>query len=86
MNRANLVGLLFTFASLAGAIFLLAADSHFTVIQWPYEAFQGLVFSIVWGFGVSATIGYVYAILITLTIAIVSYAIGHKVGRLGSQS
>lgn len=81
MSRENFTGLLFVLISLADMTYLLAGDSHFPLLQWPYQAFQGLVFSLVWGFGVSTTVGYVYSVLITVTIAVISFAIGHKLAR-----
>ncbi|WP_347369152.1 hypothetical protein, partial [Vibrio vulnificus] len=53
----------------------------FPLLVWPYEAFQGLVFSFVWGFGVSATVGYLFSIIVTVTVAVVSFALGHKLSR-----
>ncbi|HAS8304312.1 TPA: hypothetical protein I7792_21355 [Vibrio vulnificus] len=55
--------------------------SHFPLLVWPYEAFQGLVFSFVWGFGVSTTVGYLFSIIVTVTVAVVSFALGHKLSR-----
>ncbi|RTZ16593.1 hypothetical protein EJ063_07290 [Vibrio aquaticus] len=86
MNRHSFSGLITSLACLMACIYLLASDTHFPVIQWPYEAFQGLVFSLVWGFGVSATVGYVYATLITVTLVTISFAIGHKISRITSKT
>ncbi|EPX4135771.1 hypothetical protein ACW0FU_004311, partial [Vibrio vulnificus] len=55
--------------------------SHFPLLVWPYEAFQGLVFSFVWGFGVSTTVGYFFSIIVAVTVAVVSFAVGHKLSR-----
>lgn len=81
-SYATLSGVLTTLFGLASVSYLLVADADFVLIEWPYEAFQSLVFSIVWGFGVSKTVGYVYSALIVTTIAVVSFAIGHKLHRL----
>lgn len=81
MSRETFIGLLFVLLSLTGMTYLLAGDSHFPLLQWPYQAFQGLVFSLVWGFGVSTTVGYVYGVLITVTVAVISFALGHKLSR-----
>ena len=85
MSKANLTGVIFAVLSLIGFTYFMVAGTHFPIQQWPIEAYQGLVFSIVWGMGVSPTIGYVYAALIVLTLVIVNFAIGHKLARLLSK-
>ncbi|MEK0272633.1 hypothetical protein WM008_23785 [Vibrio vulnificus] len=62
-------------------VFVIMDGSHFPLLVWPYEAFQGLVFSFVWGFGVSATVGYLFSIIVTVTVAVVNFALGHKLSR-----
>ncbi|WP_430619702.1 hypothetical protein, partial [Vibrio cholerae] len=51
-------------------------------IEWPYEAYQGLVFSFVWGFGVSAMVGYLLSILVFIGVAEVCFAVCHKISRI----
>ncbi|MFM2590295.1 hypothetical protein [Vibrio sp. TBV020] len=85
MNKNVWVGILTALLGLVGLIFLMAAESHFPIVQWPYQAFQGLVFSFVWGFGVSAVVGHIYASFVVITVAIVSFAIGHKIARIFSK-
>ncbi len=58
MNRPNIIGFLSSVLSLSTLVFVIMDGSHFSLLVWPYEAFQGLVFSFVWGFGVSTTVGY----------------------------
>ncbi|EOV9337036.1 hypothetical protein ACN5W2_004185 [Vibrio vulnificus] len=81
MNRHNIIGLLLSVLSLSTLVFVIMDGSHFPLLAWPYEAFQGLVFSFVWGFGVSATVGYFFSIIVTVTVAVVSFALGHKLSR-----
>ncbi|EGR1514756.1 hypothetical protein [Vibrio vulnificus] len=81
MNRHNIIGLLSSVLSLSTLVFVIMDGSHFPLLVWPYEAFQGLVFSFVWGFGVSATVGYLFSIIVTVTVAVVSFALGHKLSR-----
>ncbi|HDY7489437.1 TPA: hypothetical protein RQK89_004774 [Vibrio vulnificus] len=81
MNRHNIIGLLLSVLSLSTLVFVIMDGSHFPLLAWPYEAFQGLVFSFVWGFGVSATVGYLFSIIVTVTVAVVSFALGHKLSR-----
>ncbi|MGR2884138.1 hypothetical protein ABMX65_20515 [Vibrio vulnificus] len=79
MNRHNIIGFLSSVLSLSTLVFVIMDGSHFPLLVWPYEAFQGLVFSFVWGFGVSATVGYFFSIIVT--VAVVSFAVGHKLSR-----
>ncbi len=81
MNRHNIIGFLSLVLSLSTLVFVIMDGSHFPLLAWPYEAFQGLVFSFVWGFGVSATVGYLFSIIVTVTVAVVSFALGHKLSR-----
>ncbi|HAS8570394.1 TPA: hypothetical protein I7778_22195, partial [Vibrio vulnificus] len=81
MNRHNIIGFLSSVLSLSTLVFVIMDGSHFPLLVWPYEAFQGLVFSFVWGFGVSATVGYLFSIIVTATVAVVSFALGHKLSR-----
>ncbi|HDY7823514.1 TPA: hypothetical protein RQK13_004438 [Vibrio vulnificus] len=81
MNRHNIIGFLSSVLSLSTLVFVIMDGSHFSLLVWPYEAFQGLVFSFVWGFGVSATIGYFFSIIVAVTVAVVSFALGHKLSR-----
>ncbi|WP_159652514.1 hypothetical protein [Vibrio atypicus] len=81
MNKATAWGSATTLLTLIALIYLLAGDSHFPFWQWPYEALQGLVFSFVWGFGISEILGFAFSIGVFITVAIVSFAIGHKLGR-----
>ncbi|EGR1837122.1 hypothetical protein D3Z74_18285 [Vibrio cholerae] len=81
MNRHNIIGFLSSVLSLSTLVFVIMDGSHFPLLVWPYEAFQGLAFSFVWGFGVSATVGYLFSIIVTVTVAVVSFALGHKLSR-----
>ncbi len=81
MNRHNIIGFLSSVLSLSTLVFVIMDGSHFPLLVWPYEAFQGLVFSFVWGFGVSAAVGYLFSIIVTVTVAVVSFALGHKLSR-----
>ncbi|MFA0442817.1 hypothetical protein BCU70_21800 [Vibrio sp. 10N.286.49.C2] len=86
MNRHNIVGVLFALIALFLSVFFIVEGSQFSFYQWIPEAFHGLVFSFVWGFGVSTFVGYAYAAMTFVTIAVVSFAYGHKVSRLFSHS
>ncbi|EGQ8127632.1 hypothetical protein I7100_005050 [Vibrio parahaemolyticus] len=81
MNRHNIIGFLSSVLSLSTLVFVIMDGSHFPLLVWPYEAFQSLVFSFVWGFGVSTTVGYFFSIIVAVTVAVVSFAVGHKLSR-----
>lgn len=78
MKKATLLGLLSSCLGLIGIILLLAGGSHFPVYQWPYEALQGLVFFVVWGFGFPIIIGYVVALLIIAIVLMACFYLGKK--------
>ncbi|MEF1227381.1 hypothetical protein QTO05_11520 [Vibrio fortis] len=80
MKTRVCVGLLVAISLVSALIFLLAGDSHFPVTQWPKEAYLGLVFSVVWGGGVMASVAYVFSAMVFVTVAVVGYAIGYKIG------
>ena len=78
MNKARVMGGLTSLLALIGLIYLLASDSQAPVSQWPYEAYQGLVFTLGWGFGVPESISYLVAAVLVMAVLIVCYLIGHK--------
>ncbi|MBW3695028.1 hypothetical protein EK599_04955 [Vibrio sp. T187] len=78
MNRTNLCSLIAALLGTIGLIYLVVGGSSFPIDQWPTQAFQDIVFSLVMGFGVSKYIAYAYATMIFVTVFTVSYALGHK--------
>ncbi|MGF1777299.1 hypothetical protein [Vibrio nomapromontoriensis] len=82
IHRHNIVGGLFALIALFLSVFVIVEGSQFPIYQWIPEAFNGLVFSFVWGFGVSKWVGSAYAVMSFVTIAVVSFACGHKVSRM----
>ncbi|MCC4815830.1 hypothetical protein BCU85_09990 [Vibrio lentus] len=80
MNMRVLIGLIATFIGLFAMVYLIAGGTQFPIYQWPQEAYLGLVFSVVWGAGVAASVAYVFSALVFVTVAVVSYAIGYKIG------
>lgn len=81
MNTARVFGVLTSLLALVGLIYLLASDSQAPVIQWPYEALQGLVFTLAWAFGVPEGLSYAVAAIVVLVVLVVCYLFGHKLGR-----
>ncbi|MEZ8018916.1 hypothetical protein AB4176_06225 [Vibrio splendidus] len=86
MNMRVLIGLITTFIGLFAMVYLIAGGTQFPISQWPQEAYHGLVFSIVWGTGVAASVAYFFSALVFVTIAVVCYAIGYKIGGLFSSN
>ena len=84
MNMRVLIGLIVTFIGLFAMVYLIADGTQFPIYQWPQEAYLGLVFSVVWGTGVAASVAYVFSALVFVTVAVVCYAIGYKIGGLFS--
>ena len=81
MDKARVFGLLASFFTLIGLIALLSAGSHFPVHQWPYEAFQGLVFALAWGFGLSVGLSYLVSTVFVLLLLIIAFITGTKASR-----
>ena len=84
MNMRVLIGLIATFIGLFAMVYLIAGGTQFPIYEWPQEAYLGLVFSVVWGTGVAASVAYVFSALVFVTVAVVCYAIGYKIGGLFS--
>ena len=84
MNMRVLIGLIATFIGLFAMVYLVAGGTQFPIYQWPQEAYLGLVFSVVWGTGVAASVAYVFSASVFVTVAVVCYAIGYKIGGLFS--
>ncbi|MEZ9243623.1 hypothetical protein CSB62_16010 [Vibrio splendidus] len=84
MNMRVFIGLIATFIGLFAMVYLIAGGTQFPIYQWPQEAYLGLVFSVVWGTGVAASVAYVFSALVFVTVAVVCYAIGYKIGGLFS--
>lgn len=84
MNMRVIIGLIATFIGLFTMVYFIAGGSQFPIYQWPQEAYLGLVFSVVWGTGVAASVAYLFSALVFVTAAVVCYAIGYKIGGLFS--
>lgn len=86
MNMRVLIGLIATFIGLFAMVYLIAGGTQFPLYQWPQEAYLGLVFSVVWGTGVAASVAHVFSALVFVTVAVVCYAVGYKIGGLFSSN
>ncbi|UQV23850.1 hypothetical protein [Vibrio sp. J383] len=84
MNMRVLIGFIATFIGLFAMVYLIAGGTQFPIYQWPQEAYLGLVFSVVWGTGVAASVAHFFSALVFVTVAVVCYAIGYKIGGLFS--
>lgn len=81
MSKVTIIGLIASFLALISMITLLSIDSHFPFYQWPYEAFQGLVFSLAWGFGFSVGLSYLVSAVFILVFLAIVFAIGSTISR-----
>jgi len=81
MNKVRGFAVLTSLLALVGLIYLLASGSQAPVIQWPYEAFQGLVFTLAWVLGLPASISYLVAAFVVMIVLVVCFLIGHKFAR-----
>ncbi len=86
MNMRVLIGIITAFIGLFAMVYLIAGGTQFPIYQWPQEAYLGLVFSVVWGAGVAASVAYVFSALVFVTVAVVCYAVGYKIGGLFSSN
>lgn len=81
MNKVRGFAVLTSLLALVGLIYLLASDSQAPVVQWPYEAFQGLVFTLAWVLGLPESISYLVAAFVVIIVLVVCFLIGHKLAR-----
>ncbi|MEP3563136.1 MAG: hypothetical protein ABJM19_15840 [Marinobacter sp.] len=82
MKRSILFGIFSSFIGLICLVLLFAAGSNLPVSQWPFEAFQGLVFTLVWGMGVPESLGYLVSGITVLMVLAVFFAAGKRLSRL----
>ncbi len=78
MNRHTTTGVLFSLLSLSTLVYIMMNGSNMSLLRWPYEAFQGLAFALVWGFGISVVAGYSTAIIFVMSVVIGSFLLGRK--------
>jgi hypothetical protein len=86
MSMRVLIGIITTFIGLFAVIYFIVGGTQFPIYQWPQEAFLGLVFSVVWGTGVATSVAYFFSALVFVTVAVVCYAVGYKIGGCFSYS
>ena len=82
MSRSMFFGIFLSTLGLIGLILLFTASSNFPVHQWPFEAFQGLVFTLVWAVGVPESLAYPAAALSVLAVLVVLFMVGKKISGL----
>lgn len=81
MNKAKVFAVLVSLLGLVGLIRLLTAHADYPISQLPYEAWQGLAFSLAWGFGVPESIVYWVSALFVATLLVVFFLLGSKFWR-----
>lgn len=82
MHRSILFGIFSSILGLIGLILLFTASSNLPMHQWPLEAFQGLVFSLVWAVGVPESLGYFAAALSVLIVLVLLFVAGRIISKL----
>ena len=81
MNKATIMGLFTSVLGLIGLIAALSIGSHFPIYRWPYDAFQGIAFSLAFGLGFSDTLSYVVTIILVFLVTVTFFTIGIKLSR-----
>ena len=81
MNKAKIFGILTALLGLGGLIVLLVKDAHFPVSQWPYEAFQGLLFFFSWVFGFSESTSHWVSAIFIMLVSAFCFWLGYKIYR-----
>ena len=81
MRKDVVIGLFCMVFSLLGVIFVLAGDSQTPVSHWPLEAFEGLVFSLAWGLGLSDLNAIVLSLMLINLFAFIAFVVGRQLSR-----
>ena len=82
MNKATITGVLVSLLGLMGGISALSIGSHFPIYRWPYEAFQGIAFSLAFGLGFSNGTSYVVTSILIFIVAIIFFMLGTKLSNI----
>ena len=82
MKKAKISGVLTALLGLGFLIFLLVKGANFPASQWPYEAFQGLLFSFSWVFGFSENTSYLITAIFVISMAALCFFLGYKIHHI----
>lgn len=82
MSKSRVFGVMVSLAVLCGLIYWLNVGSHYPVIQWPYEAYQGVAFFFAWALGVPESLSYVVAAGAVIIMLSLCFWVGQTVFRL----
>lgn len=85
MNNQKIAGAITAIIVVGFLITLLNRGMNTPIISWPLEAYLGVAFSIGWLTGVPAILAYLFAALVFMLIALVSYKLGSWVYRLATK-
>ena len=83
MKKKPYSGLVASLIGLFDLSIYLQVIHTFQSFSGPIRHYKDWCFSLVWGFGVAESIGYAYAILLTIAVCIICFAIGHKLSSSG---
>ncbi|MGB5854236.1 MAG: hypothetical protein WBH20_03075 [Oceanisphaera sp.] len=78
MNKAVIFGMFTALLGLMWMISVLVAGSNASVIELPYEAFQGLVFFFVWGLGFPIVLGIAVTGLCIAAVLLFGFTVGYQ--------
>ena len=81
MNKATITGVFVSLFGLMGGISALSVGSHFPIYRWPYEAFQGIAFSLAFGLGFSDNESYAVTCVVIFLVAIIFFMLGIKLSH-----
>lgn len=85
MNNQKIAGAITAIIVVGFLITLLNRGMNTPIISWPLEAYLGVAFSIGWLTGVPAILAYLFAVLVFMLIALISYKLGSWVYRLATK-
>lgn len=85
MNNQKIAGAITAIIVVGFLITLLNRGMNTPIISWPLEAYLGVAFSIGWLTGVPAILAYLFAALVFMLIALISYKLGSWVYRLATK-
>ena len=76
MNNRKRAGIVTALIGLVAFIMILNASTSAPIINWPVEAYLGMVFTIGWLTSVPAWLAYVLAVLVFVLVTWICYKLG----------
>ena len=82
MHKRKVAGIITALLGVVGLIALLNASSSEPIINWPLEAYLGVVFTIGWLTSVPDWSAYVLAVLVFVVVIGIFHKLGTKIYEL----